>query len=525
MKQIISFVIVVIVFLIAHVSAKTTQSDQWTTSSLKVVTSSVQAGTVIHVSQSGSDTSGDGTIIQPFATIQHAVQIAVDGDTVLVHPGVYTEHIVFGSASIVLMSADGYDVTTLVGRYPAVPIVKFPMSLRNLSTIKGFTFDSLGGFPAISLPDSTEVTIDSCSFIRLRVNNSGKSGVIKNCWFRTGSTLYLYKQSMLIEDCRFDTALFYVDHDNISVIRRCSFNNSNVKICGDSDSTLVTHCLFNNCTDVALTVKTSSAHVRIENNTFSGCHDCIHKTHSTRIYIRNNIFAFNSGWGVYIRDASGAVAEYNNTFSNQLGDYYGVLPGAGTIFADPQFMPYSGSEYYLSVSSQCIDAGSPDYAYLDQDGTRNDMGAFAYTGFVDSDFDGIIDYNDNCPSIANADQLDSDGNGVGDVCDSIPTDIFDSNLDTELPKTFTVAQNYPNPFNPITYISFNLPSSCEVTVTIFNTLGKQIRFVNLGVKSVGRHSVSWDGRDDTGNQVASGLYFYRITAGDLALTKKMLLVK
>ncbi len=81
---------------------------------------------------------------------------------------------------------------------------------------------------------------------------------------------------------------------------------------------------------------------------------------------------------------------------------------------------------------------------------------------------------------------------------------------TQLPETFALHQNYPNPFNPTTEIKFDLPEPGQVTFTIFNIVGQKVRSLLNGPKAAGYHSVLWDGKDEFGNEVASGVYVYRI---------------
>lgn len=91
--------------------------------------------------------------------------------------------------------------------------------------------------------------------------------------------------------------------------------------------------------------------------------------------------------------------------------------------------------------------------------------------------------------------------------------------------TFSLSQNYPNPFNPVTAIDFTLPNRSQVTVTIYNLLGRKVTRLFDGVRSAGKHTVFWDGTDSKGQPVASGVYFYRIEARRLAATRKMILLR
>jgi hypothetical protein len=98
--------------------------------------------------------------------------------------------------------------------------------------------------------------------------------------------------------------------------------------------------------------------------------------------------------------------------------------------------------------------------------------------------------------------------------------------DVELPTEFYLGQNYPNPFNPTTTISFSLPKEAPVTFEIYNMLGVRIRTLMAGqTKSAGLYSVAWDGRDDAGVSMSSGVYLYRISAGSFLASKKMTLLK
>ncbi len=94
-----------------------------------------------------------------------------------------------------------------------------------------------------------------------------------------------------------------------------------------------------------------------------------------------------------------------------------------------------------------------------------------------------------------------------------------------LPTVFALKQNYPNPFNPSTNIAFELPVDGHVSLSIFNVLGQRVTTVTDQHYPAGCHQVIWEGDDDGGNRVATGIYFYRITVGDNVHTRKMMLLK
>jgi hypothetical protein len=94
-----------------------------------------------------------------------------------------------------------------------------------------------------------------------------------------------------------------------------------------------------------------------------------------------------------------------------------------------------------------------------------------------------------------------------------------------LPYRFELSQNYPNPFNPVTTIEYSIPTRSQVTIEIFNVLGQKVRTLVNEAKSVGSYRIEWNSSDDAGKPVSTGVYLYRIKAGDVVQTKKMLLIK
>ena len=90
---------------------------------------------------------------------------------------------------------------------------------------------------------------------------------------------------------------------------------------------------------------------------------------------------------------------------------------------------------------------------------------------------------------------------------------------------FALGQNYPNPFNPATTIEYALSKNGYVEMKIFDLLGKQVRVLVAGERTAGRHHIIWNGLDDSGRRVASGLYLYTLTADGYTETKKLLLIK
>ena len=111
----------------------------------------------------------------------------------------------------------------------------------------------------------------------------------------------------------------------------------------------------------------------------------------------------------------------------------------------------------------------------------------------------------------------------GNVTVYLPTGVDDN--DPRVPGRFTLGQNYPNPFNPSTEIRFSLPRRSAIRLTVFNLLGQEVVTLANGDHMAGEYRLIWDGRDRSGEAVASGLYFYRLEAGAYSQTRKMVLVK
>jgi hypothetical protein len=94
-----------------------------------------------------------------------------------------------------------------------------------------------------------------------------------------------------------------------------------------------------------------------------------------------------------------------------------------------------------------------------------------------------------------------------------------------LPDQFELTQNYPNPFNPTTEIAFTLPQAAHVTLEIYNILGQHVATLVDDYREAGEHLVQWESKDTGGQQVSSGIYLYRLQAGEFVEMKKMLLLK
>jgi hypothetical protein len=119
-------------------------------------------------------------------------------------------------------------------------------------------------------------------------------------------------------------------------------------------------------------------------------------------------------------------------------------------------------------------------------------------------------------AISNAEVIINWANGIGDD--------FSGNS-VPIVKAYMLYQNYPNPFNPVTVIHYDLPKLSKVELKIYNILGQEVRSLVSERQSAGHKSVEWNGRDQFGRSVGSGVYLYKIQAGDYVKVRKMLLLK
>lgn len=112
-------------------------------------------------------------------------------------------------------------------------------------------------------------------------------------------------------------------------------------------------------------------------------------------------------------------------------------------------------------------------------------------------------------------RVDTVGTGVREIPGS----------ENSRPTEFALSQNYPNPFNPDTYIEFELARASHVKIDIFNIVGQKVKTLVDEEMQPGRYVADWDSKDQQGNSVSSGIYFYRMQADNFSDMKKMLLVK
>jgi hypothetical protein len=427
------------------------------------------------------------------ATIQAGINGALNGDTVLVASGVYTKGGNITNLSIFILSEKGPDSTILDGA--GFGLVR---GNSNTTEIDGFTFINTGH----------------------AINITGASPYIKNCIFKdnyyiaydplgdeggaaissSSSTSNIY-----ISDCYFENNVAVGKYYNVftyggavnirggtATIERCIFmnnyadNGGAVSILLNSYlSSYINNCIFienyggyeggaifavacridhTNCTFYGNKAETSSGMALFCLSDFSNC-----------------IFAYNDGLQLckYKPTSMTCTDVYGNTggdWIDGIADFKGL---DGNISLDPLFCDTANYDFHIAGSSPCA-PGHPD---------------------------------NSCGTLIGA---------LGIGCGT--TDIDEDNNNTK-PLSFALHQNYPNPFNPVTAIKYSLPNRSDVTIIIFDILGRKVKTVFNQTQPAGTYTTYWDGTDSENNQVAAGVYFYRLEAGDFVDTKKMLLLK
>lgn len=175
---------------------------------------------------------------------------------------------------------------------------------------------------------------------------------------------------------------------------------------------------------------------------------------------------------------------------------------------------YGEANVRHGATLKLVRSGSPDLLptevhWLDYD---HFSATFDFTGENGGEYDVVLENPDGQTDVLSAGfQLDGILTGTGDT--------------PGVPNAVALNQNYPNPFNPSTTIRFDLPVAGPARLDIVDARGRHVRSLVSGDMPAGYHSVRWDGTDDAGRPAASGLYFYRLEAGEQLQQRKMLLLK
>lgn len=502
------------------------------------------------------------------STIQSGINGASDGDTVLVARGHYYERINFYGKAILVTSNYIFDSDTItidstiidadtlvIGVIDLGSVGVFNSGEDSTSIIQGFTIQNGIG---ISLPNnmrsgggiychSSSPTIKNNKLIQNSAHHACGGAIC--CWKKAHATITsntikgnssgqgggicFYLSSPIISnntitgndatsegggiECQYYS--YPIIYNNI-ITGNSGGRGGGVDFWWGCGGQISNNLISDNSAPYGGGIRCDESSPTIKNNTiirnsassYGGGIFCYYKSSPL---ITNNIISSNlQGYGIYCEWESNPAMLYNNVWDNLDSNFIGYPAGVGdttwganmngipcdsfyNIIRDPLFAD-SLSDFHLQEGSPCIDAGDNSVA-------------------PDSDLDGnarIVDGNDDDSAVVDMGAYEYQPL-VGTREENVPFSGSD----------FVVLQNYPNPFNPQTTIEYYLPKSAWVNLTIYNILGRKVKVLVNDFQTKGKKSITWDGKNQHGKKVGSGVYFYRLQAFDYVESKKMLLIK
>jgi len=258
--------------------------------------------------------------------------------------------------------------------------------------------------------------------------------------------------------------------------------------------------------------------------------------------VKNNIISgnscFNWGGGMFLTGTGAVVTSntfYGNTAANDGGgvhfgysspEFYNNILWGNSATAEGDEIAYFGTDppviTYCDIQGGYAGEGNIDIDPLFRDPTGGDLrlqavacGDNADSPCIDTGDPAVNDFLLNCDWGLGAVRSDMGAYGGGE---SVVVGIEE--WSEKLPQSYSLLQNYPNPFNARTTICYTLNNISEVTIEIYDLLGRRIDMIDTGTQPAGEHQLSWNAGD-----LPSGIYFYRIQAGDYAESRKMTLLK
>jgi parallel beta helix pectate lyase-like protein len=523
------------------------------------------------------DGSGD------FSNIQEAIDIAINGDTVLVYPGVYYENLLISEknidlGSLYMVSCDSsYIDQTIIDGQNLNSVLSFWNTYDTNCNVQGFTIRNgesaiIGGggiYCYYSSPDISECIITEnyaipygggiyCNHSNPRItsckiflNEAHVGGGICGKWSSpiisnnkiysntalssNGAGLYFYDSSPKISNCNINNNLSINDGGALTIVFSENYEISNNIItenhadcgggihiygCSNTSGLLVNNLIANNHANHyggGIYIQNSSPDIfncSISENTAdlnggglsfisyndSNIYNSVLWSNSSpngsQIYIHDN----SSNPNFYYSDVEGGLDQFGFDDDISLEDFDGEY--VNNISEDPLFDYPDDNSFQLTVDSPCIDSGIPDTTSLnlplwdlagnhriwdgDEDGTALvDMGAYEF----------------GAPPYVNS---------------------YESNIPAKKHQVY----NYPNPFNPDTTIEYYISDNADIEISIYNVKGQKIKTLIKDYSHRGQYPTKWEGKDEYGRSVSSGIYFYKLNVnGKTKAVNKCLLLK
>lgn len=286
-------------------------------------------------------------------TIQEGINAAVNGDTVLVAPGTYTECISFTGKRITVSSSSGPLNTENVASQTETPVVSFVNGEQTGATLSGLIVRGGWDAPGILCQSSSPTIVKNVITENLGGNDNGGGGI----------TLYntngaVVKANVIHGNGAEYGGAIHVGNDGA--------NNGN--------DTIAYNVIYGNVGVGDIRVLGNVTGLLVSNNAISVVtHSGLLVQEGGSVTASNNIVVSAPAYAMRSLGAT-LVAEYNCCFANALN--YNFVPGAGNIYDDPMFRDTAAHDYRLLPGSPCVNAGDPAPQFADPDGSRNDMGAF-----------------------------------------------------------------------------------------------------------------------------------------------------
>lgn len=452
-----------------------------------------------------------------YAMIQSAIDASGNGDTVLVAPGTYQENIVFRGHRIVVSSYFSLDenpqfipLTIINGNAPSHPdsgsCVRIVNGEDSTAVLQGFTltggygtlwqdehgpgryWEGGGVFIALSSP--------TIRFNIIRDNNVNRTGGASTGGggIRLGDGAPRILNNIVIRNAGMYGGGI-VSNYAAPIVRNnvVAYNTVSQAVAGPTYG------------GGGLWFNGAVSGNKVENNTIAGNSSTgggssgaqgrgggMIAVFGATINTRNNIV-----WG-NTQTTGGQVTAVSATALATYSDIEGGFTGQGNISLLPQF---ADTSFFLQSSSPCIDAGDTSIAFNDppdpnnpvlakwpaRGGLRNDMGAY--------------------------------GGPFSRIIASVLTSVSAEGGE-DVPARYDLSQNYPNPFNPRTTIGYRLPAASFASLKVYDMLGREVATLAEGAMQPGSYTLTWDA---SGN--ASGIYIYKLTAGEYSMTKKLTLIR
>lgn len=461
-----------------------------------------------------------------YSTIQAGINAAVDGDTVLVAPGTYFENIHFRGKNIVVTSIF-YQTMNLSLIASTIINGSAPLNSDSASCVRITSPVSSAYNDSLAVLQGFTITGGAGTFWQ------DEHGAGRYC--EGGGIIMQYTRA---------TVQFNIIRDNKAIRRPtgiASTGGGGIRM-GDGRAKIYNNIIFNNEAMYGGGVVLNYSRSELKNNvifknrvyqavtgapTYGGGGVW---TNGTGLNIvENNTIMYNScaGTGSPAAGQGGGILVYSSptTITNnivwgnsatvssvtlkQIADgFTGTAAvtyscvqdgytGTGNISTAPQF---DSTNYLLSVTSPCIDAGNPASDYNDPEGSTPGQAHFPSRGTVRNDMGAYGGHYSNLisPTVV----------GIFEPVNTV--------------SSFELKQNYPNPFNPSTKISYQIQNSGFVSLRVFDATGKEIVELVNGIQTQGSYSVNFDAGKYS---LASGVYFYTLTGNGQSITKSMLLLK